>query len=120
MNRDIRKTALVALCAIFCGCGWAFAQQQEAEQIVYIDGVRYVVHTVVKNDTLYALSKSYGVSMEDITSSNPVLADGLKIGQSIKIPDNEPEHAHTKRSKKDYTTHVVKQGETLYTTLNTP
>lgn len=114
MNRDIRKTALVALCAIFCGCGWAFAQQQEAEQIVYIDGVRYVVHTVVKNDTLYALSKSYGVSMEDITSSNPVLADGLKIGQSIKIPYNEPEHAHTKRSKKDYTTHVVKQGETLY------
>ena len=114
MNRDIRKTALVALCTLVLGCGQMFAQQQNQEQIVYIDGVRYVVHTVVKDETLYGLSKSYGVSMEDITSSNPILADGLKIGQTIKIPHTEQDAKHHKRSKRDYTTHVVKRGDTLY------
>lgn len=115
MKMNIRRATVAILCSIFLGCGWGYAlSQQEQEQIVYIDGVRYIVHEVVKNDTLYGLSKRYGVSMEEIESSNPVIANGLKIGQTLKIKYSEQGQKPAKRSKKHYTTHVVKRGDTLY------
>lgn len=43
-------------------------------------------HTVEKQQTLYAISKLYNISIEEITKANPEIADGLKVGQQLKIP----------------------------------
>ncbi len=80
-----------------------------AEEIVVIGGVKYTIHDVARGETLYSLSKRYGVKVDDIVSANRVLVDGLKAGQRIKIPvptSAEP----TPKSLQ----HKVIKGETLY------
>ncbi len=55
-----------------------------------IEGVRdeenYIYYKAKRNDTLYALSQLYGVTVADIIYSNPELRWGLKAGEFIKIP----------------------------------
>ena len=108
-----RRIGIAALAAMFC-CGVTSAQ---SEQIVYIDGVKYTAYTVAQGDTLYSLSKRYGVAIDTIESANPVLAEGLKAGQTIKIPHSatsNKKQKQPKRSKKQFKSHTVRKGDTLY------
>ena len=83
--------------------------------IVYINGAKYYVHTVKAGDTLYSLSKIYGVDIESITKHNPSVADGLKLDQTVKIPMMQVQTVVEKRhKKKDFEYHTVAAGETLY------
>lgn len=50
---------------------------------------KFLIHKVEKKQTLYAISKMYNVSAEDITAANPDVAQGLKEGAEIKIPQKE-------------------------------
>ena len=50
------------------------------------DGKSYYIHTVKKGQTLYMISKSYGVEVNDIIAENPVVKEGLKAGQKLYIP----------------------------------
>jgi len=43
-------------------------------------------HTAKPKETLYSISKQYGVTVDAIMAANPALSNGLKIGQTIKIP----------------------------------
>ena len=43
-------------------------------------------HTAKPKETLFSISRQYGVSVDEIVAANPVLSQGLKIGQTIKIP----------------------------------
>ena len=43
-------------------------------------------HTVRSGDSLYKLSKRYGVTVADIRKANNLKGDDIKIGQKIKIP----------------------------------
>ena len=110
----IKRIGVTALAALFC-CGVLTAQNG---QIVYIDGVKYSVYTVVQGDTLYSLSKRYGVTIETLNQANPTLVDGLKAGQNIKIPlkssSDTKSKKSAKRSKKLFRTHIVRQGDTMY------
>ncbi|MBQ0050824.1 MAG: LysM peptidoglycan-binding domain-containing protein [Treponema sp.] len=45
------------------------------------------VHEVQKGETLYSISKSYGVSVEAVKSANDFSGNDIKIGQKIKIPE---------------------------------
>lgn len=46
-------------------------------------------HEILAKETLYGLSKQYGVSVEDLNQANPALASSeLQIGQKINIPAN--------------------------------
>ena len=47
----------------------------------------FVLHTVVKDDTLYSLTRSYNVSKEKLLELNPLLVDGLKLGTVLKIKE---------------------------------
>lgn len=108
----VRKIGIAALvCFLFCGV----LSAQQSGQIVYIDGMKYTVYTAVKGDTLYSLSKRYNVTIDEITAANPILAEGLKLGQTIKIPHKaEAPKKAQKRPKRQFITHTVKKGETLY------
>lgn len=81
-----------------------------AQEVVVVNGVKYVVHDVVKGETLYSLSKRYGVTVDDIISANAVLTDGLKAGQRIKIIAKRAEEEGVAKSLM----HKVVRGETLY------
>jgi LysM repeat protein len=92
-------------------------------QINTESGNEKVTHTVKEGETLYGLSKSYGVSQEAIIAANPQTNDGLTTGMVITIPlkkgesnaqevqiNNEP--VYNKSDKFIY--HTIIKGETLY------
>ena len=96
-------------------CGFASNQAGRSHSIVYINGAKYYVHTVKAGDTIYSLSKIYGVEMDSITKHNPSAADGLKLDQTLKIPVKQQEPVvENKRKKRDFEYHTVEAGETLY------
>jgi ABC-type branched-subunit amino acid transport system substrate-binding protein/LysM repeat protein len=55
-----------------------------------IDGTEYYIHTILKGQSLYKISKIYGVEMDLIISLNPEIREGLKTGATLKIPVNKP------------------------------
>jgi LysM repeat protein/ABC-type branched-subunit amino acid transport system substrate-binding protein len=84
------KASLKLLCTLLVAalCAISFAQVpvQKSTEKVRINGKVYYIHVVKKGQTLYSLSKAYEVTIPQITESNAGLPEGLKEGQSIKIP----------------------------------
>ena len=51
------------------------------------DHAHFYYHDVQPKETLYSLTKQYNVTVDEIMSANPeIMTDGLKFGQTIKIP----------------------------------
>ena len=85
--------------------------------IVFINGKKFYVHTVKSGDTLFSIAKAYNVTEALLKEVNPNCVDGIRIDQTIKIPVSEKAAANNggeKRKKKDFATHKVKAGQTLY------
>ncbi|MCW3077001.1 MAG: soluble lytic murein transglycosylase-like protein [Bacteroidetes bacterium] len=47
----------------------------------------YVYHKVKKGETLYSISKKYGVSSKTLKALNNIDDNGLKMGQSLKVKE---------------------------------
>jgi LysM repeat protein len=102
--------------------------------VIDINGKRFLLHKVEHKETLYALSKKYAVSIDQIKECNS-FDDGLKEGIIIRIPQNATKTGLTKpvapvavprdvrsvkgnsflkSDKGDPVIHVVSAGETIY------
>jgi len=46
----------------------------------------FVKHRVQKKETLYKISREYGITIKELYDANPGLTDNIKIGQVIKVP----------------------------------
>ena len=55
------------------------AQQKKQNNI-------FTTHIVKKKETLYSISRLYGIKIEDLYQANPGLTTNIRIGQIIKIP----------------------------------
>ena len=66
----------------------ALAQEEvvRSDSSVTKDGESYFVHRVASKQTLYAISKAYGVQMSQLAFANPGIMDGIQPGQYILIP----------------------------------
>lgn len=75
-------------------------------------------YTVVKNDTLWGLSKKYGVSVSDLKKANGVSGHLIYVGQKLQIPTKSTKTAKTSTSTRTVdttsTTHTVVKGDTLW------
>lgn len=69
---------------------------------------KFVLHEVEKKETLYGISKEYGISVEKLVKANPDLSDGLKYGQVIKVPVNTSKDT-SKLVTKDTTLNIHKK-----------
>lgn len=109
MKRLFATLLLIAwgLCALAAG---------KSQTIVYINGAKYYIHTVQAGETLYGLSKTYGVGEKVILENNPSIARGLKTAENIKIPfvADVPEPKSDKKLRKTFDFHFISKGETLY------
>lgn len=77
----------------------------------------FTLHEVRQSETLYSISKLYGLTTGDIKDFNPGLTDTIRTGQIIKIPGEENFTSESKKPAvtiKNYTVHKVSSGETLY------
>ncbi|MGM0503541.1 MAG: amino acid ABC transporter substrate-binding protein [Bacteroidota bacterium] len=50
----------------------------------------FIYHKVAKKETIYSLTLEFNVTHDELLKHNPFLADGLKAGQTIKIPKKQP------------------------------
>ena len=118
---------MVAVCACLLGHTTVSAQSQtvHSDAKVRIAGEDFWVHAVVKGDTFYSLGKVYGVADSTILRYNPLVRDGLKVGQMIKIPTEcKPAQQEVVVSRptivrKGFRQHVVQKGETAYSISKT-
>lgn len=62
------------------------AAQTKSTNIQVIDGKKYFVHKIEKSQSLYAISKLYNTTVENLYQVNPELKTGARAGQEIKIP----------------------------------
>lgn len=93
--------------------------QQPAERSssrVTIAGETFYVHTVKPGETFYSLGKLYDTDEETIRARNPIVIDGLRPGQVLKIPivNGNKKTLSARKMNKLFDTHVVNQGETAY------
>ena len=89
-----------------------------SSKIEKIEGVKYYIHTVETGQTLYSISKAYGVNAKDLIFENPELADGINPGQRIKILYKEAKKQANSQSQVSNTSqfiyHTVEKQQTLY------
>lgn len=71
-----------------------------------VAGDNVVTHTVKSGESVYGISRTYGVTEGELLAANPSIAYGLKAGEQLVIP------VKTSSSKIVY--HTVKSGETLF------
>jgi LysM repeat protein len=95
---------------------------------VKVEATEYVEHVVEKKQTLFAISRLYGVAQEEIIRLNPQAEKKLKAGETLKIPKKAetaasktpetpklPEISETAPAlSENYLIHVVEPKETLY------
>jgi ABC-type branched-subunit amino acid transport system substrate-binding protein len=61
-------------------------KQMRSTVIEKKDGRDFYVHTIRRGQTLYMISKAYGVEVNDIIRENPGVREGIKADQKIMIP----------------------------------
>lgn len=71
-----------------------------------VQGIRYIIHQVESGETLFALTRRYGVSQGEIIKANTGLTSDLKVGQLVRIP--------TVDKVVSGLVHTVAPGETLF------
>jgi LysM repeat protein/ABC-type branched-subunit amino acid transport system substrate-binding protein len=104
--------------------------QTKSSNIQTINGKKYYIHKLEKGQSLYSLTKLYGVDLNSIYAENPQAKTGSKAGEEIKIPmiaQQAPVSAPTVTTTvlvtstastvidtNRYKTYKVTKGETLY------
>jgi LysM repeat protein len=76
----------------------------------------YVYHTIEQGQTLFFLSRTYDVEIDEIIRLNPGAEDGLQINQVVKIPARTVYISRDGFPSEDeqFIYHKVERGETLY------
>lgn len=70
-------------------------------------------YKVVKNDSLWAISKKYGVSVSSLKKANSLSGNTIYVGQTLKIPSSS-KTAAVKAMATSSTTYKVAKGDTLW------
>ncbi len=60
-------------------------KQMRSPVIEKTDGLDYYIHTIKRGQTLYMISKAYGVEVNDIIRDNPGVKEGIKADQKLRI-----------------------------------
>lgn len=81
--------------------------------------VEYETHTVQPKETVYSLTRKYGISKIKLLQLNPEYPDlkdnKLSIGQVLKVKATETKtYVSLEDELKNYVTHTVKSKETVY------
>jgi LysM repeat protein/ABC-type branched-subunit amino acid transport system substrate-binding protein len=85
--------------------------------------VTYYLHIVNKGETVYSICKAYGITTEVLTMENPPALNGLKEGQSLRIPAHLVNTAPTSQKaqpgtmvhdESKFVYHKLQPGETIY------
>lgn len=96
----------LAISAIFCLLTMSSFAQREG----------FFFHEVQPGETKYGISREYNISISELEEYNPEIADGLKAGRNLLIPEESQERSAATDAvdQGDTIMHEVQPGETLY------
>jgi len=78
-------------------------QKQDTEEVRMLNARKFFIYKVGKSETLYSISKKFGIPQEEIVQFNPELTtDGLKAKMKLWIP------AFSWLNKKETATEVIR------------
>lgn len=80
-------------------------EKKKVETVAVVNRASEIAHTVAAKETFYSISKKYNVSVIAIKERNPEFNEGLKIGQTLKIPSS---NSSTSLESNNPTVSVVK------------
>ncbi|GGG31173.1 hypothetical protein GCM10011344_35120 [Dokdonia pacifica] len=81
-------------------------------------GAAFVPYVVKAKETKYGIARLYGITIAELEAVNPEMKDGLKVGQTIKVPNTAIEKDDTAVINEDvYAFYEVKKGNTIYSLL---
>ncbi len=84
------KSVLAILFFLFCL--QAFSNPKDSLRLESRNEKKFIVHRVIKSESLNSISKKYGVNESEVLSSNPLLSGKVYEGQVLKIPVNESKY----------------------------
>lgn len=105
----MRKNILLLFLMICCSV--TYAQIERTQNIVAISGQKYYMHKVNAKETMFSISKAYGVSISTLMEINDKTNTALQEGETLRIPYTDPS---TVVQSPNYRHHLVKKGETLF------
>jgi LysM repeat protein len=125
MNNQIKKRIFISFLIIllFSTMVWSQVPVERSKDKIVISGITYYLHIVKKGETIYSISKAYGITSDELTRENPPALNGLKEGQSIRIPEKIVAPAlysqtdsisHAIRDERKFIYHKLQSGETIY------
>jgi LysM repeat protein len=105
------KFAIHALlsCVLCLLCLMALAAPIDSLRLENINGKQFIIHQVDPKETLYSISRRYGVPVAALIENNPKSDAGLSVGQELKVP-----YIPKDKTEKDNDLHKVAAKETLF------
>ena len=73
----------------FLVSGVAHSQNLKENELVVIQGEKFILHQVRTGETVYSISRNFKVDSSELLKYNPGISKGLSIGEILKIPFNE-------------------------------
>ncbi|MDD4108911.1 MAG: LysM peptidoglycan-binding domain-containing protein, partial [Prolixibacteraceae bacterium] len=87
---------------------------KDTEVVTDFSGASFA-HTIVSGETLWGISRKYGVTEEELIALNPILESDFPAGVTIRVPLKK---VTTERAmpvnEEAFINHTVQSGETLY------
>ncbi len=125
MNRIMQFRSLIIFLVLltFGVQGLPQVAVERSKDKIVISGVTYYLHLVKKGETIYSVSKAYGISTEELLKENPPAVGGLREGQSIRIradlvsstiPTQSAHYPSDVRDENKFIYHKLQAGETIY------
>ena len=99
----------------FVASSFSYGQENKNMDKVVIGDLRFILHPVERNQTLYSISKIYDCSQEEVLAANKNITGVIKKGMVLKIPDHtyqKPLAAKIDESK--FVRHQIVSGDNYY------
>lgn len=81
----MKRTLILTMVGLLASVTIALAQQSSIP-VTVINGKQYYQYQVQAKETIYGLSKRFGITQEELIGMNPFLAAGMQTGQILTIP----------------------------------
>lgn len=100
------------------GVGELSAQQLRQDEVVVMNGQKFILHQVRTGETVFRIAKNFGIEQSELEALNPGISAGLKVGQILKIPYKSEQQLKQGSSWRGepsgFRTHKIKRKETAY------
>ncbi len=94
----------------------AISQESKKPESIVVGDKRFILHTILKKETLYSISKKYDCTQEEVLANNKEVTGAIKKGMVLRIPDHtyhKPQSV-VKIDESKFIRHQVVSGDNYY------